>query len=87
MASAAEVLPGWANQSRARKQADHLSGGTTVEREQMLQRIAEARALLGEVIEGTDLPMIERTVKLADMNLHWAQWNLGEPVTLMPEME
>ncbi len=58
-----------------------------MEREQMLQRIAQARALLGEVIEGTDLPMIERTVKLADMNLHWAQWNLGEPVTLMPEME
>ena len=53
----------------------------------MLQRIAQARALLSEVIEGTDLPMIERTVKLADMNLHWAQWNLGEPVTLMPEME
>ena len=69
------------------KGADHLSGGTTVEREQMLQRIAQARALLGEVIEGTDLPMIERTVKLADMNLHWAQWNLGEPVALMPEME
>ena len=58
-----------------------------MEREQMLQRIAQARALLGEVIEGTDLPMIERTVKLADMNLHWAQWNLGELVTLMPEME
>ncbi|MEE8177938.1 MAG: hypothetical protein V3T65_08095 [Acidobacteriota bacterium] len=58
-----------------------------MEREQMLQRIAQARALLGEVIEGTDLPMIERTVKLADMNLHWAQWNLGEPVALMPEME
>ena len=58
-----------------------------MEREQMLQRIAQARALLGEVIEGTDLPMIERTVKPADMNLHWAQWNLGEPVTLMPEME
>ncbi len=58
-----------------------------MEREQMLQRIAQARALLGEVIEGTDLPMIERTLKLADMNLHWAQWNLGEPVALMPEME
>ncbi len=53
----------------------------------MLQRIAQARALLGEVIERTDLPMIERTLKLADMNLHWAQWNLGEAVALMPEME
>ena len=58
-----------------------------MEREQMLQRIAQARALLHEVIEATDLPMIERTLKVADMNLHWAQWNLGEPTTLMPEME
>lgn len=53
----------------------------------MLKRIAEARALLREVIESTDLPMIERTLKVADMNLHWAQWNLGEVTTLMPEME
>ena len=58
-----------------------------MEREQMLQRVAQARVLLGEVIEGTDLPMIERTLRLADMNLHWAQWNLGETVALMPEME
>lgn len=58
-----------------------------MEREQMLERIARARALLQEVIEATDLPMIERTVKLADMNLHWAQWNLGAPTTLMPELE
>ena len=53
----------------------------------MLGRIAQARALLREVIEATDLPMIERTLKLADMNLHWAQWNLGVPTTLMPELE
>lgn len=58
-----------------------------MEREEMLQRIAQARALLREVIETTDLPMIERTLKIADMNLHWAEWNLGVPVTLMPEME
>ena len=58
-----------------------------MDREEMLQRIAQARALLREVIETTDLPMIERTLKLADMNLHWAQWNLGVPVTLLPEME
>ena len=53
----------------------------------MLDRIAQARALLREVIEATDLPMIERTLKLADMNLHWAQWNLGVPTSLMPELE
>ena len=58
-----------------------------MEREEMLERIADARALLRKVIESTDLPMIERTLMLADMNLHWAQWNLGETTTLMPEME
>ena len=58
-----------------------------MDREQMLDRIAQARALLREVIEATDLPMIERALMLADMNLHWAQWNLGAPVSLMPEME
>lgn len=58
-----------------------------MDREEMLKRIAQARALLREVTDATDLPMIERTLKIADMNLHWAQWNLGVPVTLMPEME
>ncbi len=58
-----------------------------MDREEMLKRIAQARALLREVIEKTDLPMIERTVMIADMNLHWAEWNLGVPTTLMPEME
>lgn len=53
----------------------------------MLERIAQARSLLREVIEATDLPMIERTLKLADMNLHWAEWNLGVPTSLMPELE
>ena len=58
-----------------------------MDRDEMLNRIAQARALLGEVIESTDLPMIERTLKIADMNLHWAEWNLGVATTLMPEME
>ncbi len=58
-----------------------------MERDQILDRIAQARALLREVIEATDIPMIERTLKLADMNLHWAEWNLGAPTTLMPELE
>ena len=53
----------------------------------MLERIARARALLREIMESTDLPMIERALKIADMNLHWAQWNLGAPATLFPELE
>jgi len=60
---------------------------TGMNREQMLERIAQARALLREVMEATDLPMIERTLMLADTNLHWAQWNLGVPASLMPETE
>ncbi len=58
-----------------------------MEREQMLERIGQARAALREVIQETDLPMIERALKLADMNLHWAQWNLGVPTSLLPELE
>ncbi|MBI4479154.1 MAG: hypothetical protein HY651_03940 [Acidobacteria bacterium] len=58
-----------------------------MEPEEMLERITRARALLREIIESTDLPMIERALKLADMNLHWAQWNLGAPVSLIPELE
>ena len=58
-----------------------------MEPDEMLERIARARALLREIIESTDLPMIERALKLADMNLHWAQWNLGAPVSLIPELE
>ena len=53
----------------------------------MLERIGQARAALREVIQETDLPMIERALKLADMNLHWAQWNLGVPTSLLPELE
>ena len=58
-----------------------------MDQEQMLERIMRARELLSEVINDTDSPMIERTLKLADMNLHWALWNLGAPTTLFPELE
>lgn len=53
----------------------------------MLERIAQARRLLREAIEGANSPMIERSLTLADMNLHWAQWNLGVPATLLHEGE
>ena len=32
-----------------------------------------------------DLPQIEAILKSADMELHWALWNLGAPVSLRPE--
>ena len=31
--------------------------------------------------------MIETLLGEADMVLHWALWNLGEPVELRPELE
>ena len=58
-----------------------------MQHEEVLDRIAQARALLREVIAGTESPMIERSVMLADMNLHWAQWNLGVPTSLMPDSD
>lgn len=58
-----------------------------MQREEVLDRIAQARALLKKVIAGTESPMIERSVKIADMNLHWAQWNLGVPTSLMPDSD
>ena len=57
-----------------------------MDQEQILERITRARELLSEVISDTDSPMIERTLKLADMNLHWALWNLGAPTTLFPDL-
>jgi hypothetical protein len=58
-----------------------------LERDQVLELLGQARALLREIIDTTDLPMIEQTLKVADRNLHWAQWNLGALTSLMPELE
>jgi hypothetical protein len=30
---------------------------------------------------------IEQMLRNADMELHWALWNLGEPVSLRPEID
>ncbi|MGH6954556.1 MAG: hypothetical protein ACREGL_10260 [Alphaproteobacteria bacterium] len=46
--------------------------------EEMVERLRRARALVAEVTEGTDLPQVQMTLWQADMNLHWAIWNLGE---------
>ncbi|HVL34310.1 MAG TPA: hypothetical protein VM489_01430 [Burkholderiales bacterium] len=52
-----------------------------------IRKIREARALIAEAMQGCDLPQIEAMLRNADMELHWALWNLGEPVPLRPEME
>jgi hypothetical protein len=50
-----------------------------------IERIRQARALLAPVIAGTDEPQIEALLRNADMELHWALWNLGESVEIRAE--
>jgi hypothetical protein len=49
--------------------------------------IREARALLIDAIGETDIPQIDAMLRSADMELHWALWNLGEPVGVRPESD
>ena len=51
-----------------------------------VDRIREARRLLAEARDGCDAPQIDTLIGEADMHLHWALWNLGEPVALRPEL-
>jgi len=52
-----------------------------------VKQITEARARIACAMQGLDLPQIEAMLRNADMELHWALWNLGEPVALRPEIE
>jgi hypothetical protein len=52
-----------------------------------IDSIKQARAQIALAMEGCDIPQIEQMLRNADMELHWALWNLGEPVLLRPEME
>jgi hypothetical protein len=54
--------------------------------EERIRQITEARALLAAALKECDLPQIEAMLRNADMELHWALWNLGEPVSLRPEI-
>ena len=54
--------------------------------DQMIDRLKQARALVDEVYQGTDLPQIQSTVRQADMNLHWALWNLGSVDSLRHDL-
>lgn len=53
--------------------------------EQQIRKIKEARAAIAAARQGCELPQIEAMLKNADLELHWALWNLGEPVSLHPE--
>ena len=58
-----------------------------MERRQQIARIREARTLVTAAIAECRSPQIETILKSADAELHWALWNLGEPVPLRPELE
>lgn len=55
--------------------------------EDCIGKIRQARALLAAALAGCDAPQIEAMLRTADTELHWALWNLGEPVSLHPELE
>ena len=55
---------------------------------QMKERIAKietARELLKAAMADCEIPQIETMLRNADMELHWALWNLGETPGLRPE--
>ena len=55
--------------------------------EQRSELIHQARRLLSEAMRGCDLPQIETILRSADQELHWALWNLGQPVSLRPDLD
>jgi len=55
--------------------------------EETLDKLAAIRALLREIKDNTESPAIERSMHLADMYCHMAQWQLGEVISLVPELE
>jgi len=55
--------------------------------EECIAKIKQARALLAAATASCDVPQIEAMLRTADTELHWALWNLGEPVSLHPELE
>lgn len=52
-----------------------------------VEQIKSARDLVRQAMAGCGLPQIQNNLRQADMELHWALWNLAEPGTLIPETE
>ncbi len=55
--------------------------------EQRIEKLKQARKLIAEAVGGCGIPQLESTLQDADMNLHWALWNLGEVTELRPGLE
>lgn len=51
-------------------------------RDDQVAALRRARAEVARVTAGCESPQIETILRSADMELHWALWNLGEPVAL-----
>ena len=47
--------------------------------------IEEARAVIRKALAECELPQIQAMLRNADMELHWALWNLGVAVPIRPE--
>ena len=56
-------------------------------RDEQIAALRRARAEVGRVIASCDSPQIEAIARSADMELHWALWNLGVSVPLRAEMD
>nr|MDP2190735.1 hypothetical protein [Rhodoferax sp.] len=54
---------------------------------EQIARINEARALITAALKNCDSPQIEMMLRNADMELHWALWNLGVVVSHRPELD
>jgi len=54
--------------------------------EERIALIRQARQLVGAAMVGGGLPQIEAILRSADTELHWALWNLGEPVAMRAEL-
>jgi hypothetical protein len=55
--------------------------------EDQIQRLHQARELLRPLIEAPAEPQIEAILRSADMELHWALWNLGETLPHRHDMQ
>ncbi len=52
-----------------------------------IEKLKAARILIREAAADLGVPMLEAALGEADMNVHWALWNMGEEMELMPELE
>lgn len=58
-----------------------------MDNQNQIRQIAQARELIASAMQDCDIPQVEAMLRNADMELHWALWNLGEPIALRPEIE